>query len=435
MDWTRGQIIGRGSSAAVSLATACGSGEVFAVKSIELSRSEFLQREQRILSLINCPQIVEYMGCDITTENGKPIYNIFMEYVAGGTLSDAIQKHGGRLDESMIRSYTRAILQGLEYLHSNGLVHCDMKGCNVLIAQDGAKIADLGCARWVDEVSGTGTSMAIPIAGTPVFMAPEVARGEEQGCPADVWALGCTVIEMATGRNPWPEVADPVSALYRIAFSGDVPEFPSYLSEQAKEFLGNCLRRDPKERWTVNQLLRHPFLDEPNSDLKQIQESTSNSPTSILDQDFWDSLEESETPGNLTHTSSSNSSAERIRRLNGGNLPSSPRQPNWTWNENWVTIRSNNIEISSSLDYEMMVAEEPTTSTGPNTASISHEEELESSVSSVNMLDCFISNILSSRKRSFEMSWMTGDEGCRRETEGVLSSDGKGDDFEESQGW
>ncbi|KAF8410761.1 hypothetical protein HHK36_003298 [Tetracentron sinense] len=396
MDWTRGRIIGRGSSATVSLATACQSGEVFAVKSIELSQSEFLQREQRILSKLKCPQIVEYMGCDVTTENGKLMYNLFMEYVSGGTLSDAIRNQGGKLDESMIRSYTQAILQGLEYLHSNGLVHCDIKGSNVLIARDGAKIADLGCARWVDEVSGAGKAKGIPIAGTPIFMAPEVARGEEQGYPADVWALGCTVIEMATGRLPWLDVADPVLALYRIAFSADVPEFPSYLSEQAKDFLSKCLRRDPKERWTVNQLLKHPFLDQPNSELKQNQIFTSDSPTSILDQGFWDSMEESETPRNFTQNCSSNSPAERIRQLNGSNLSTSPRLPNWTLEGNWVTIRSNMVEeceISSSQDYDMIPADEPTTSSGSITAWISHEED--------DMLDCsVVRNIFYSRKGS-----------------------------------
>ncbi|XP_042479281.1 mitogen-activated protein kinase kinase kinase 18-like [Macadamia integrifolia] len=351
MEWTRGRTIGRGSFATVSLAKTHRSGEVFAVKSVDLSRSEFLQREQRVLSLIDCPRIVGYVGCDVTHENGRLMYNLFMEYISGGTLTDVIQDHGGRLDESEIRSHTRAILMGLDYLHSRRLVHCDIKGRNVLIGADGAKIADLGCTRWVDE-----EAPAMPIAGTPVFMAPEVARGDEQSFPADVWALGCTVIEMATGRPPWPDIADPVSALHRIAFSSDIPDFPTFLSEEAKHFLGKCLKRDPKERWTADQLLKHPFLDQ---DSKQIQGSTSSiSPTSILDQGFWDSLEESdtETPlhiSNLLVLSSSNSPAERIRRL-VGDIPSSsstPNLPDWTKDRNWVTVRSNNhAEITGSSD-------------------------------------------------------------------------------------
>ncbi|GAV89648.1 Pkinase domain-containing protein [Cephalotus follicularis] len=227
MEWTRGHTIGRGSTATVSLATAIPSGNLFAVKSTELSHSMFLQREQLFLSNLSYPYIVKYIGFDITNENGKPTYNLCMEYVPGGTLYNAIQMHGGRLGEPMIRSFTNQILQGVHHLHVNGLAHCDIKSQNVLIGEHGgAKIADLGCAKLV----GNGGSARSAISGTPAFMAPEVARGELQGFEADIWAVGCTVIEMAIGTNPWPEISDPVSALYRIGFSGEMPEIPIWLS-------------------------------------------------------------------------------------------------------------------------------------------------------------------------------------------------------------
>lgn len=266
------------------------------------------------------------------------MYNLFMEYAPGGTVTDAIRNHGGRLEESAIGYYTRQIVQGLEYLHSHGLVHCDVKGRNILISEDGAKIADFGCAKWLDKVEG-----AAPIGGTPMFMAPEVARGEEQGFPCDIWALGCTIIEMATGGAPWPNVADPVTALYHIAYSGELPEFPGFLPEEAKDFLEKCLRRSPKERWTASQLLKHPFLVEFNSSTaKPIQESNSSSPTSILDQGFWNSLEVSESPRNLVGTLEENPADDRIRRLS-----SLSGVPSWAGNENWFTVRGNSCEESN----------------------------------------------------------------------------------------
>ncbi|KAF6168259.1 hypothetical protein GIB67_011644 [Kingdonia uniflora] len=334
MDWTRGKTIGRGSFATVSAALVHRTGEVFAVKSVEYSKSELLQREDKILSSIKCPHIVSYKGCDVTNENGKNMYNLFMEYVSGGAVSDVIQK--SLLDEFTIKSYMRSIILGLEYLHLEGLVHCDIKGSNILIGLDGAKIADLGCAKWINE----GKEM--PISGTPLFMAPEVARGDDQGFAADIWAIGCTVIEMATGHPPWVDVIDPVSALYRIGFSGEVPEFPSFLSNEAKDFLSNCLRKDPKERMTATQLLKHPFLD---SHSKQIQNLfRHNSPTSILDSDFWDSMGETESPLNLTHIGylNSNSPIERLKRL------SCPITPNWTINDDWVTIRCEQHAIATT---------------------------------------------------------------------------------------
>ncbi|PPD67362.1 hypothetical protein GOBAR_DD35765 [Gossypium barbadense] len=214
MEWIRGPAIGRGSTATVSLATAVPSGELFAVKSTELCHSMFLQRENYVLSKLSCPHIVKYIGYDGTNEtNNKPTYNLCMEYVTGGTLSEEIKRVGGRLGEERVRLYTQQILQGLSYLHINGVAHCDIKSQNILIGKEGAKIADLGCAKLMGkdgENQGFDTSA---ISGTPAFMAPEVARGEEQGFEADIWALGCTIIEMSTGNSPWPELNDPVSAL------------------------------------------------------------------------------------------------------------------------------------------------------------------------------------------------------------------------------
>ena len=312
-----------------------------------------LQREKSFLSRLSCDRIVKYLGSDITCEGegDTTLYNVFMEYVSGGALSDEIRRRGDGLDdEGRIRLYTRQILLGLEYLHGNGVVHCDIKSENVLIREDGAVIADLGCAKSVQGNGGGGGGGGSVFYGTPVFMAPEVARGEEQGFPADIWALGCTVIEMATGCNPWPEVNDAVSAVYRIGFSGDVPETPMWLSENGRDFLDKCLRRNPRERWTAKELLKHPFLEEGlmETNSKQvIREFAMKSPTSVLDDQgfFWDSLEAPATSSVLPHIgSSSNSPAERIQRLNQSATSSGSNLPNWSWDEDWVTVRSNNIE-------------------------------------------------------------------------------------------
>lgn len=341
MNWSRGSIVGHGSSATISVATSLHSGDIFAVKSSEFSRSENLQREQRILSSLCYPYVVTYKGCEITREKSKLFYNLFMEYMPLGTLIQATRRPGGRkIHEPAIACYTRQVVQGLQYLHSNGLVHCDIKGANILVCEDGAKIADFGCAKMAAEP-------ATAISGTPMFMSPEAARGEEQGFPCDIWALGCTVIEVFSGVSPWPNVGDAVSLLYRIAYSGEVPEIPGFLSEEAKDFLGKCLRRNPRERWTASQLLKHPFLSrEFNSEnCKQVQESnnssSSSSPTSILEKGFWNCVEEleSESVGNWVHTRSENSPAGRIK-----DLAMCSGDPIWIEDEDWITTRGNNDE-------------------------------------------------------------------------------------------
>ncbi|CAI9754855.1 unnamed protein product [Fraxinus pennsylvanica] len=337
MEWTRGHTIGRGATATVSIATS-GSGNVFAVKSAIISKSEFLQREQKILSTLNSPFVVEYIGYDVTRRNNTVMFDLMMEYVRYGTLVDVIHKCGGWLDESMISHYTRQIVRGLEYLHSTGIVHCDIKGRNILIGEDGPKISDFGCAKRIkNPVEGVRDDREASIGGTPAFMAPEVARGEEQGFPADIWALGCTIIEMATGGSPWPNHIHPSSLLYRIALSEELPEFPAFLTDKAKDFLSKCLRRDPIERWTAKQLVKHPFLEE-LSNVRKLTNHTAGSPTSILDQGIWGFIDESETSYNLSQTDGNlNSPNQRLKQLS----MSSGLMINWVWEDSWVTVRDN----------------------------------------------------------------------------------------------
>ncbi|XP_019183081.1 PREDICTED: mitogen-activated protein kinase kinase kinase ANP1-like [Ipomoea nil] len=332
MEWSRGPIIGRGSSATVFLAAKASSGEPFAVKSAEFSDSGLLQKEKSILSQLDSPHVVKYLGFDITCEENKVVYNVFLEYVSGGTLCDLVKKLGSCLDEPMIRFFARQVLLGIDYLHSKGIAHCDVKGRNVLISEDGGavKIADLGCAKFL----GNGEAAGCGFSGTPAFMAPEVARGEEQGFAADVWAFGCTVIEMATGSAPWPEMDDPVSTLYRIGYSEDaVPEFPGWLSGDAKDFLSKCLNRNAEDRWTAAELLHHPFLQYPNSNPEKVEILSRNSPTSVIDQGFWESIEPSKSPSPIP-ASPIDPPANRIGRLIG-----SSTFPDWEDEEGWVNVR------------------------------------------------------------------------------------------------
>ncbi|CAL9162004.1 mitogen-activated protein kinase kinase kinase 18-like [Musa acuminata AAA Group] len=339
--WCRLRTIGHGSTATVSLAMTYPSGHLFSVKSSELSLSALVRREQAILSSLHHPNIVSCLGFNVAAEapHGRVFYHLFLEYAPGGSLSDCMKKHGGLLEEAVIRSYTHDILHGLAHLHAMFVAHCDVKSQNVLIWPEGrAKIADLGCAR-----SAAGDDDARwPIMGTPMFMAPEVARGEEQGAPADIWSLGCTVIEMATGRPPWPDAVDPVAALHRVGFSSDVPNRPGWLSEPGKDFLDKCLRRDPRERWTAEQLLEHPFVAKTSPADCCFLESSSNqvvvSPKSTLEQGLWDPVAEEEEGEEVARRS--DSLAARMLQLAGDGFPAI----DWRWDDNWITVRSSEEE-------------------------------------------------------------------------------------------
>ena len=323
--WRRLRTLGRGASGAVvSLASDAASGELFAVKSAGArDAATTLRREQALLAGLSSPHVVRCVGGGEGAEEGS--YNLFLEYAPGGSLADEVARNGGSLEERAIRGYAADVLRALAYLHGRcSVVHGDVKARNVLIGADGrAKLADFGCAR--------AFGSAGPIGGTPAFMAPEVARGEDQGPAADVWALGCTVIEMATGRAPWSDMGDDdvLAAVHRIGYTDAVPEVPFWLSADAEDFLACCFARDAADRWTAAQLLEHPFVAFADHDDKAPRRA---SPKSTLDAAFWES--ESESDDDDADEVSSGNASERIK-----SLASSPcGLPDWDSEDGWIDV-------------------------------------------------------------------------------------------------
>ena len=246
-------------------------GEVFAVKSVEVDGSDAnascsmlaIENEIQLLQSLDSKYVVRCLGSDWTEESGKLMRNVFLEYMPEGSLADFLKQFAGAgaLDEHLIRTYTRSIVEGIDYLHREGIVHCDIKGKNLLVRNGNVKLTDFGSAKRVGmESESEAVNCSAKVNGTPLWMAPEVVRQVEQGLPSDIWSLGCTVIEMATGRAPWSNLTNPFVALYHIGCTDELPEVPASLSAEAHDFLGKCFQRDPRKRWTSSQLLHHPFL-------------------------------------------------------------------------------------------------------------------------------------------------------------------------------
>ncbi|KAK1699081.1 hypothetical protein QYE76_015778 [Lolium multiflorum] len=318
--WTRVRTLGHGASGAeVFLAADDASGELFAVKSVCASGAAALMREQAVMAGLRSPRVVSCIG-GRAGRHGS--YQLFLEFAPGGSLADEVAKGGG-LDEPTVRAYAADVARGLVYLHGESIVHGDVKARNVVIGADGrAKLTDFGCARKV--------SSSPIIGGTPAFMAPEVARGEEQGPAADVWALGCTVLEMATGRAPWSGMdGDAIAALHRIDYTNAMPEVPQWLSADAMDFLAGCLVRQAGDRCTAEQLLEHPFLASAVVLDRKIEDVKNKwvSPKSTLDAAFWES--ESDTEDEL-------SASERIKALA---CPASAL-PDWDADDGWIDVLS-----------------------------------------------------------------------------------------------
>ncbi|XP_050379298.1 mitogen-activated protein kinase kinase kinase 17-like [Argentina anserina] len=278
-EWMKGKLVGSGSFGSVHLAMSKSTGGLFVVKSSQSCDGALaLENEAMILESLNSPYVVRCMGI----ENGRgKSCNVFLEYMAGGSLSDVAQIFAGAFDEDVVRLYSREILHGLKYLHKKGIVHCDLKCKNVLLSSSGnVKLADFGCAKRLKDEGNPVLSTAI--GGTPLWMAPEVLRNEGLDFACDIWSLGCTVIEMATGRAPWAaEISDPVAAVLKIACSSERPQFPRHFSSEGLDFLAKCLERDPKRRWSAEQLLNHPFVS--GNPMRVSRKGETFSPASTLD--------------------------------------------------------------------------------------------------------------------------------------------------------
>ncbi|XP_074591711.1 mitogen-activated protein kinase kinase kinase 18-like [Curcuma longa] len=329
--WIRGSLLGRGSFGTVSLAF---DGRLFAVKSVSLASGgsasvDFLENEIRILESLSSPFVVEYLGDDTTVEAGAgACRNLHLEYLPGGTAADL----GGCADESSVRAYARCVARALRYLHDvAGVVHCDVKGRNVLLgeAPGVAKLADFGSAMRISDVfSGDRRSLR----GTPLWMAPEVARGEIPRPESDVWSFGCTVIEMVTGLAPWSswKPQDVAEATFRIGYGAELPEYPSHLSKLGRDFLDKCLRKNPNERWTAEQLLQHPFLAE-------AEPPTEHTPRGVLE---WANLQldddnKDDTDGDFDSVCLISEGIGRVREL------ASSGSPPAAWNiDGWEQVRN-----------------------------------------------------------------------------------------------
>ncbi|KAJ2230002.1 kinase that interacts with cdc31p [Coemansia sp. RSA 1722] len=245
------ELVGRGAYGVVYRGRDTVTGGVVAIKILNLdSEDDFsdMQREINLLSQLHSPHIAQYYGSFIESSRMW----IIMEYASGGSIHKLMQ--AGPIEEKYTSSIMYGVLLALDYLHSSGIMHRDIKAANVLVTNEGVvQLCDFGVARQVMQASAKSYSFV----GTPYWMAPEVIqKGQVYDFKADIWSLGITAYEIATGVPPYAD-EDPKRALFLIPRKGPKHLEPEQASKDMRDFVDRCLEIDYTKRPSARELLKH----------------------------------------------------------------------------------------------------------------------------------------------------------------------------------
>eukprot|EP01127_Copromyxa_protea_P008114 TRINITY_DN1857_c0_g1_i2.p1 TRINITY_DN1857_c0_g1~~TRINITY_DN1857_c0_g1_i2.p1 ORF type:complete len:440 (-),score=61.05 TRINITY_DN1857_c0_g1_i2:30-1349(-) len=226
----------------------------FAVKQIAISNSDDIseiENEISILKSCTSPYIVSYYGVYRTNE----LLWIIMDFCALGSVVDMMEKLGTALEEGAAVWVLKATLQGLDYLHKRNVIHRDVKAANILVTRDAEiKVADFGVSEKVSE------SVFGEIAGSPLWMAPEICQRKVYNHKADIWSLGITAIELVDGEPPYSDLS---AFRVMLAISRNPPptvEEPETVSPQFRELISYMLIKDVDARWEIPALLSLPCI-------------------------------------------------------------------------------------------------------------------------------------------------------------------------------
>jgi tRNA A-37 threonylcarbamoyl transferase component Bud32 len=258
-------ILGRGHYGCVRECMHLKSKQLYAVKSIEKSkigRLDHLQREVYLLSKINHKGLMKMVDIFEDVEH----VHIITEIYSGGELFDKIIERktlNGCFDEWSAATIVKSLLEAVAYLHRNGIVHRDIKPENILfVTKDdddlSVKLIDFGLARR--HRKGIDASMSNPV-GTAYYMSPELLRGKyDQSC--DVWSIGIVAYILLCGYPPFNGEDDP--QIFETIKQGQFI-FPNlawdHVSSEAKDFIKCLLRNDPRKRFTADEALQHPWVN------------------------------------------------------------------------------------------------------------------------------------------------------------------------------
>ncbi|KAM7185405.1 putative SEPH-like protein [Naviculisporaceae sp. PSN 640] len=272
-----------------------------------------IEAEIDLLKNLHHDNIVKYIGFVKSAD----CLNIILEYCENGSLH-SICKAYGKFPENLVGVYMTQVLQGLQYLHDQGVIHRDIKGANILTTKDGTvKLADFG----VSTSTLAGPDKEAQVVGTPYWMAPEIIQLSGATSASDIWSVGCTVIELLQGRPPYHNLAA-MPALFAIV-NDDHPPLPEGVSPAARDFLMQCFQKDPNLRVSARKLLRHAWITGCRRSDAPVSKAPSNFSQAVEEVKQWNKALKSSETTNLRASTGSDSSGIPMQ----GNNRYNPAEP------------------------------------------------------------------------------------------------------------
>lgn len=300
IDYTKGDEMPPGSAGTCFYALNNNSGKVIIVKTLDFSeltkeaiseRHDYIEKNIEQVKEVQCSNIINYLA---VVQNETKI-DIVMEYVPGGSLK-FILNNFVKFKEKLVRSYTKQILEGLKVLHEQGICHGDLKTNNILIDDLGiVKLSDFSfLKRAFNNTSKVAClkkfmnfkeetkeddfeTQNLPLIGSEWYTPPEVVRDSNSFLsPAyDIWQLGWIIVEMLTGKQPWPEQdGDAKTLLKMLKITEAYPKISSAISDDCRKFLKLWFKINPEERVTAQELLEEPFLAMTPKEFKESLEAS-----------------------------------------------------------------------------------------------------------------------------------------------------------------
>ena len=262
--------IGHGAFGSVYKAVHNSTKKLYAIKIIDYSKDNnkennniinynylSVQQETSLMKLVNQSNyIVKYYGSYFSRKSNT--LWLILEYCSSGSAIDLMLSMDRTFSEVEVATIMEMVLQGLVLIHSKNLIHRDIKGANILLSEDGyAKLGDFGVsAQLLSEKYRKSKK------GSPYWMSPQVASNLKYDFKTDIWSLGITCVELIEGEPPFSDLK-PKSVMEKIAKKppsvDEIVDFNEHTYE-FKSFIEHCLEKDPKKRYSADELLKHDFI-------------------------------------------------------------------------------------------------------------------------------------------------------------------------------